>query len=68
MNYRAEYGWLEGAKLERVEQGEIGPRFVLALPEPVILNGKETEKVAFEVWRDEEGNGPGEFALVEVIA
>jgi hypothetical protein len=34
------------------------------VPKPVVLDGKETGTLSFEVWQDEEGNGPGYFALV----
>lgn len=34
------------------------------MPKPVVLDGKETGTLSFEVWQDEEGNGPGYLALV----
>lgn len=36
----------------------------LKMPKPVVLDGKETGTLSFEVWQDEEGNGPGYLALV----
>lgn len=34
------------------------------LPKPVEMDGKKTGTLSFEVWQDEEGNGPGYLALV----
>lgn len=55
--------WLEGAKVTKVERGEVGDAIWLTLAEPVLIAGHTTTSVCFEVWRDEEGNGPGYLAL-----
>lgn len=61
----SEYKWLEGAKIIAVTNGTTGPNLVLRLAPGIAINGQtETTMVEVEVWRDEEGNGPGYLALL----
>jgi hypothetical protein len=64
MSSEHELFWLLGARITKIEEGSIGTELTMILGEPVEIEGKRVKNVKFEVWRDEEGNGPGYLALV----
>lgn len=54
-------------KIEVVEEfGEPSIQLSIALPKPRQLEGVLADAVQYQVWQDEEGNGPGFLALVAV--
>ena len=60
--------WLVGGTITSVHQGSIGETIAIKLKEQVLIDDKPVGYVEVEVWRDEEGNGPGYLALTRVKA
>lgn len=77
-----EWKWLVGGKIAKVveitdpdDEWSEGPTLAIlvefAKPKTFTLYGEKIEGVMaakLEVWRDEEGNGPGELVLAETLA
>lgn len=54
-------------KIEVVEEyGEPSIQLSIALPTPRDIEGVLCDAVQYQVWQDEEGNGPGYLALTAV--